>query len=100
MTVETEVVFPRSMRDIYPVAVQQLYIETYRQSWAKSVAGTANQLSPESVAVRDAWDAVKREYVEDPLTHKWRCVGDQATTEVTNTKIGSLLNTIKHLFRH
>ena len=78
MTVEPEVVFPRTMRDIYPAAAQQLYIDTYKNSFADSATGTSNQLSRESVAARDAWNAVKREYEEDHLTHKWRRIGEAA----------------------
>lgn len=100
MTVETEVVFPRSMRDIFPAAAQQVYIETYKQSWAKSVQGTSDQLSPESVASRDAWDAVRREFVEDPLTHKWRRAGDQVAAEPTGTDKRSFLGKVKGLFKH
>ena len=100
MTVETEVVFPRSMRDIYPAAAQQLYIETYKRSMSDSEKGTNNQLSLESVAARDAWDAVRREYVEDPMTHKWRSVSDHAAAQVTKNEKGGLLNTIKNLFKH
>jgi cation transport regulator ChaB len=99
MTVETEVVFPRAMRDIYPAAAQQLYIETYKRTWAESKIGTSNQLSRESVAARDAWDAVKREFVEDSLTHKWRRVGDQATANVTHAEKGSFMSIIKRLFK-
>ena len=99
MTVETEVVFPRSMRDMFPAAAQQVYIEAYKHSLAESAKGTNNQLSVEGVAARDAWDAVRREYVEDSLTHKWGRIGDQPTAEVTHTEKGSFLGAIKHLFR-
>ncbi len=98
MTVETEVVFPRSMRDMFPAAAQQVYIEAYKRSLADSAKGTNNQLSVEGVAARDAWDAVRREFVEDSLTHKWGRIGDQATAEVTPTEKGSFLSAIKHLF--
>ena len=99
MTVETEVVFPRAMRDIFPAAAQQVYIEAYKQSWAKSVAGTVNQMSLEGVAARDAWDAVRREFVEDTLTHKWGRIGEQASVAATQSKDGSILGTIKRLFK-
>lgn len=98
MAVEIEVVFPRSMRDIYPAAAQQLYIEMYKQSLANSEKGTRNQLSLEGVAARDAWDAVRREFAEDPVTHKWRHVGDQASVAETRPKDRSILSTVKHLF--
>ena len=99
MTIETEVVFPRSMRDIFPAAAQQVYIEAYKQSWAKSAEGTHDQLSLEGVAARDAWDAVRREFMEDSLTHKWRRTGEQVATEPTRTDNRSFLGKVKNLFK-
>jgi cation transport regulator ChaB len=74
---QTEVEFPKSQRDLYPTEAQQLYVETYKQSFADSAKGNSGQLSHESVASRDAWEAVKRQYEEDPVTHKWRAIGGQ-----------------------
>ena len=99
MTSETEVVFPRSMRDIFPAAAQALYIEAYKQSWAHSAEGTLKQMSLEGVAARDAWDAVKREYMQDPFTHKWRRIGDQVAAEPTGTGKRTLLGVIKGVFK-
>lgn len=74
MTVSTEieVVFPKSQRDLFPLAAQHLYVETYKRSFAESAQGNSNQLSPESVAARDAWDAVKRAY-ENRYTSSRSC---------------------------
>jgi cation transport regulator ChaB len=85
---------------MFPAAAQQLYIDAYKQSLAESAKGTNNQLSLEGVAARDAWDAVRRAYVEDAVTHKWGRVGDQSTAEVTHTEKASLIGTLKHLFKH
>jgi cation transport regulator ChaB len=97
MTNDIEVVFPRSMRDIFPAAAQAVYIEAYKQSWAKSAEGTHKQMSLEGVAARDAWDAVKREFAEDPFTHKWRRIGEQVAEEPTGKK--SFLGGIKGVFK-
>lgn len=99
MTVETEVVFPRALRDIYPAPAQQLYIETYNQSWATAVAGSRDSLSRESVAARDAWEAVGRLYSQDPVTHKIQRIGDQVAAEPTHTEKHTFLGTIKGLFK-
>jgi cation transport regulator ChaB len=99
MAAETEVVFPRALSDIYPVAAQQLYIETYKQSWAKSEAATRDSLSRESVAARDAWDAVGRAYVQDPVTHKFRSAGDQIVVEAARMGKRTFLGTVKGLFK-
>lgn len=99
MTVETEVVFPRTMRDMFPAAAQQVYIEAYKRSLADSQKGTLNQLSLEGVAARDAWDAVRRQYVEDTVTHKWRRIGEEALVAETRPKDRSILGMVKNLFR-
>ena len=99
MAVENQVVFPRSLSDIYPAAAQQLYIATYKQSLASSEAAARDSLSRESVAARDAWDAVRREYIQDPVTHKWRRNGDQVAAEPTRTDKRSFLGMVKGLFK-
>jgi cation transport regulator ChaB len=85
---------------MFPAAAQQVYIEAYKHSLAESAKGTNNQLSVEGVAARDAWDAVRREYVEDAITHKWGRIGEQPTVEATHTEKGSFLSAIKRLFKH
>ena len=99
MPVENEVLFPRSLRDIYPMAAQELYIETYKQSWATSVAGTRDVLSRESVASRDAWDAVGREFTQDAVTRKWRRISDIVAPERARTGKRSMLVAIRGIFR-
>jgi len=98
MTVETEVVFPRSLRDIYPAPAQQLYIETYKQAWATAEAGSRDSLSRESVAARDAWEAVRRLYAQDPVTRKFRHIGDEVAVESKRKDKRSLLGAVKGLF--
>ena len=99
MTAETEVVFPRTLSDIYPMAAQQLYIETYKLSWATPGGATQDRMSRESVASRDAWNAVWREYIQDDVTHKWRRKGDQAAAESTPTGKRSLFGAIKGMLK-
>jgi cation transport regulator ChaB len=100
MAAETEVVFPRSLRNLYPVAAQQLYIETYKKSMAIKTATTRDGLSRESIAARDAWTAVGREFTQDAVTHKWHRIGEQVAPESTRTDKRSLLGTVKGLFKH
>jgi len=96
MAVENEVVFPRALRDMFPAAAQQLYVESYKQSLAKPAEGTSAELSREGVASRDAWDAVRREYVQDSFTHKWRHISDPAPIR---TEKRSIVGTIKSLLK-
>jgi len=97
MAIETEVEFPRGMRDLYPDTAQKLYIDTYKQSWAKLAESTNNALSREGLASRDAWNAVRREFMEDPDTHKWRRVGEQAPAAQAGKR--SVMGTLKGLFK-
>jgi cation transport regulator ChaB len=99
MTTETEVVFPRALRDIYPAPAQQLYIETYKKSWAVTEESSRDNLSRESVAARDAWDAVGRLYTQDPVTHKFRRSGDQVAAEPSQMGRRTFLGTLKGLFK-
>jgi len=99
MTVENEVVFPRSLRDMYPAPAQQLYIETYKQSWATGELAPRDTLSRESMAARDAWAAVGRSYAQDPVTHKFRRIGEQVAAEPAVTGKRTLLGAVKGLFR-
>jgi cation transport regulator ChaB len=93
-----KVEFPKSQRDLFPLAAQELYVETYKKSYADSVRGDSAQLSHEGVASRDAWFAVKSQYVEDHVTHKWLPVGGVAPAEVHAQK-PSLLGRIKLMFK-
>jgi cation transport regulator ChaB len=97
MAAQTEVVFPRSLSNLYPVEAQKIYIETYKQSMAIHAAETKNGLSVESMASRDAWDAVQREFVQDPVTHKFHRVGEQVV-DTSQTDKRSLLDKVKGLF--
>ncbi len=94
--VEPVVEFPKSQRDLFPAAAQQLYIQTYKQSFAESAKGNSSQLSHESIAARDAWEAVKRVFVQDHVTHKWHALGDVGELPVEKP---SILNAIKRLFK-
>jgi cation transport regulator ChaB len=94
---QIQVEFPKSQRDLFPPAAQQLYVEAYKQSYAESLKGDSGQLSHEGVASRDAWFAVKKAFVEDHLTHKWRAIGEsEAAAPAPNP---SLLERFKRLFK-
>ena len=99
MSAETLVEFPRAMRDLFPVAAQQLYVETYKQSWAKSAEATGNELSREGAASRDAWNAVRREYIEDPTSHKWRRIDEPTAAPGVRSADRSLLGRLKGWFK-
>ena len=99
--IENEVVFPRALRDIFPMDAQKLYIDTYTLSWRGFGEGKGNvsELSRESVAARDAWDAVRREFEDDSITHKWHRIGEQAAVGGAQAGKSSLLDAIKSAFK-
>jgi cation transport regulator ChaB len=92
--------FIRSLPMNLPPAAQHVYVDAYKQSMAKPVEGLPDAQSRESVADRDAWDAVRREFIEDPLTHKWSHVGDHAPAEETRSPERSVLARIRGLLKH
>lgn len=87
--------FPKALRDLFPHAAQVLYMETYTRSLADAASTNRSQLSNEGVATRDAWDAVRRVYEEDPVTHKWRVIGEAAQPAASKP---SFIQAIKKLF--
>jgi cation transport regulator ChaB len=95
---ENKVVFPPALRDMYPADAQKLYIEMYEQSWGTFKVG-GGDLSRESVAARDAWDAVRREFVDDPVTHKWRRIGEQAVQEKTQMDKRSFRDVLRRMMK-
>lgn len=99
--VENEVVFPKALRDIFPGEAQKVYVDTYKRSWSGFGEGNGNgsELSRESVAARDAWNAVRREFEEDSITHKWHRIGEQAAAGEVRAAKGSLLDSIKSAFK-
>lgn len=98
---QNEVEFPRALRDMFPPEAQALYVETYKQSWARSVQGSndmsKDKLSREGAVARDAWEAVKREFEEDTVTHKWHRIGEQAAPQ--KAAGGSILGVLRRMFR-
>jgi cation transport regulator ChaB len=99
MVAENEVIFPRTLSDIYPMAAQEIYIKTYKQSWARSGEAAKDSLSRESVASRDAWDAVWREYMQDAVTHKWHRIDDRVAASSSQTGKRSFISTVKGMFK-
>ena len=98
---QNEVVFPKALRDIFPIEAQKVYIDVYKQSWNEFNEGNGNgrELSRESVAARDAWDAVRREFEVDSITHKWHRIGEQAAAGGAQTGKRSLMDAIKGVFK-
>lgn len=93
---DIKVEFPKSQRDLFPAAAQQLYIEAYRQALVDSSNSNNAQLSIQGIAARDAWEAVKRAYIQDPVTHIWRAIGEAAPVQ---PKQRSLIDIVKGWFK-
>jgi cation transport regulator ChaB len=100
VSIDNKVFFPPSLSDIFPPDAQKLYIEAYKQSWADAHGASSGDLVREGVASRDGWAALRREFVDDPVTHKWHRIGEPAAAEATRPEKRAFLGTIKRLFKH
>ncbi len=56
---------PAPVRHVLPKHAQEIFLETFNSAWE-------NYGHDEERAFRIAWAAVKREYVKDTRTSKWK----------------------------
>ncbi len=56
---------PAPVRHVLPKHAQEIFLETFNSAWE-------NYGHDEERAFRIAWAAVKREYVKDTRTGKWK----------------------------
>jgi cation transport regulator ChaB len=97
-TAQDETMFIRTLPMNLPPSAQHIYVDAYKQSMAKPVESIPGA-QRETVADRDAWDAVRREFVENPLTHKWSQIGAHTPVEETPAVERSVLTRIRNLLK-
>jgi cation transport regulator ChaB len=85
---------PKGITDVLPEEAQQIYLEVYQRVWEASDERDATQLSRQSVAHRQAWAAVGREYEQDAVTGQWHRKGEKPAKEAEK---GGLLKKLKGL---
>ena len=70
-------VLPEVLLDIMPEDVQQIYIDAYNKSWEMyEDLPQSGEQDQSAVAHRDAWNAVKQEYVHDEKRGIWYRQGE------------------------
>jgi cation transport regulator len=69
---------PATIRDILPEEAQQVYLEAYQRSYDDYEEGEGGDLSRESVAHRDGWTALQREYRQNRETGEWQRRGEES----------------------
>jgi cation transport regulator len=72
---------PDTVRDILPEEAQELYLKGYNQGWEAYDEETSSDLSHESVAHRQGWIFVQKEFVQDEGTGEWHRKGEEAEEE-------------------
>jgi cation transport regulator len=62
---------PDIVRDVLPERAQELYLEAFNEAWEEYDEEKTSEMSQESVANREGWAAVRKEYTHDDKTGKW-----------------------------
>ena len=65
MAYKTLSALPAPVRHVLPRPAQEIFLETFNRAWE-------NYGHDDGRAFRVAWAAVKRTYVKDPATGKWK----------------------------
>ncbi len=76
MVYESKSDLPDTLREILPEEAQESYLQAYRASYENYEESQGGELDRESVAHRDAWAMMKRDFVEDEETGKWYRKGE------------------------
>ena len=78
MRYETISDLPETIRDILPEGAQEIYLEAYKQRWEEfDEEAEPGDMDRHSSAHRDAWAAVKTEYVHDEEKGTWYREGEE-----------------------
>lgn len=84
---------PDSVRDPLPEEAQEIYLEAYNRSWKMYDEQSGGDMGRESVANRDGWAAVRREYTKDEETGEWFPAGEKP--EETEEEEGGILDELE-----
>lgn len=78
MRYETMSDLPETIRDVLPEGAQEIYLEAYKRNWEEyDEDALSGDMSRHAVAHRNAWSAVKREYVHDEEKGLWYRKGEE-----------------------
>lgn len=96
MRYETIEDLPESLTSILPVEAQKVYLEAYERSWETYKEEQSGELNRESVAHRDGWSAVRREFEKDDASGRWYPKGELPEDEEEEEQ--GLVDKIKDVF--
>lgn len=88
---------PDTVRDVFPQGAQEIYLEVYNKVWDSHTGDSSDNMSRDSVAHRQAWAAVKREYVKDDVTGQWYRQGEKPEPETQQQEDTGILQRLKEL---
>ena len=69
------------LKNVLPVKAQEIYLETYQESWDNYEDWKGGEMGREGVAHRNAMQAVMREYVLDEESGTWHKKGEKVSEE-------------------
>ncbi len=67
---------PKSITEVLPIEAQELYLQAYNKALSQTPPNPGGGLTPESLAHRQAWAIMQREFVRD-YEGKWRRKGEK-----------------------
>jgi cation transport regulator len=78
MRYETISDLPEAITDALPEGAQEIYLEAYKRNWESyDEKAESGDMSRHAVAHRNAWSAIKEEYVHDEEKGMWYRKGEE-----------------------
>ncbi len=96
MTYDSIKDLPQSITAVLPEGAQEIYRQTYNKIWNQVGEQPGRSLSRESLAHRQAWSAMQREYEQDFSTGKWHRKGEPVVAAKKEPR--GLMPWLRHLF--
>jgi cation transport regulator len=71
MRYETKKDLPPTITQVLPKDAQQVYLDVYNKAWDEYEQEGTGDLSRHSIAHRQAWETIEREFARDLNTDEW-----------------------------
>ncbi len=71
MRYETLEDLPDTLKDVLPEEAQKIYLEAYQEAWDAYKPEVGGDLGQAGMAHRDAWHAMKQEFIHDEKKGRW-----------------------------
>jgi cation transport regulator ChaB len=96
MMFKVEELLPLALQETMPEEAKKIYVESYNESWQSYDANEHTGMQGrETVAHRDAWSAVKREFVHDEKRGIWYRHGEAPEESGDKGIVGKLKDLIQ-----